>query len=157
MMNEELLKRLSSQQPVIVRNRKFDGLKPVVPQFVADWYEEHKDDFECNLYDLCIDFREYKLQENLHRWFDDNNNKSLETLVLMHKFGYEVEKEKLYTVELPNNGGYYHIILIRNAIGEIKLISSENVNWKESDYTQLTEAEIKKSFDWAWPFAKEVK
>ena len=157
MMNEELLKRLSSQQPVIVRNRKFDGLKPVVPQFVADWYEEHKDDFECNLYDLCIDFREYKLQENLHRWFDDNNNKSLETLVLMHKFGYEVEKEKLYTVELPNNGGYYHIILTRNAIGEIKLISSENVNWKESDYTQLTEAEIKKSFDWAWPFAKEVK
>lgn len=28
--------------------------KPVVQQFVADWYEEHKDDFEGNLF-RCID------------------------------------------------------------------------------------------------------
>ena len=28
--------------------------KQVVPQFVADWYEEHKDDFEIALF-RCID------------------------------------------------------------------------------------------------------
>ncbi|MDU7908479.1 MAG: DUF1642 domain-containing protein [Streptococcus lutetiensis] len=76
--------------------------KPVVPQFVADWYEPIKDDFEYNLYKLCTDFREQKLRADLNGWFSNDNNKPIETLVLMHKFGYEVEKEKLYTVEIPN-------------------------------------------------------
>ena len=66
--------------------------KPVVPQFVADWYEEHKDYFEWHLYDLCIDSHERKLQENMYAWFNILNDKPIETLVLMHKFGYEVEK-----------------------------------------------------------------
>lgn len=131
--------------------------KPVVPQFVADFYEENKDDLEYSLYKLCIDFHEKKLRADLYGWFNDDNHKCIETLVKMKLFGYEVEKEKLYTVELPNNGGYYHIVLVRNAIGEIKLINTENIIWKESDYAQLTEAEIKQDFDWAWQFAKEVE
>lgn len=68
--------------------------KPVVPQFVADWYEEHKDDIEYNLYNLCTDFRKQKLRVDLHVWFGDDNNKPIETLVKMKLFGYEVEKEK---------------------------------------------------------------
>lgn len=71
--------------------------KPVVPQFVADWYEENKDDFEYNLYRLCIDFYERKLHEDLHEWFDNDKNKPIEVLVLMNKYGYEVKKEKLYS------------------------------------------------------------
>lgn len=74
--------------------------KPVVPQFVADWYEENKNDFEYNLYRLCIDFYGRKLHEDLHEWFNFDKNKPIETLILMHKFGYEVEKEKLYTARL---------------------------------------------------------
>lgn len=68
--------------------------KPVVPQFVADWYEEHKDDIEYNLYNLCTDFRKQKLRVDLHVWFGDDNNKPIETLVKMKLFGYEVEKEE---------------------------------------------------------------
>lgn len=131
--------------------------KPVVPQFVADFYESIKDDFEVGVYDLCVNLYTCNLEGKIKYWFDCDDNKPIETLAKMNLYGYEVNKDKLYTVELPNNGGYYHIILTRNAIGEIKLISSENVNWKESDYTQLTEAEIKEDFEWAWPFAKEVK
>ena len=71
-----------------------DPEKPVVPQFVADWYEEYKSYFEYNLYSLCVDFHERKLQEDLHEWFNNLSNKPIETLVMMHKFGYEVEKEK---------------------------------------------------------------
>ena len=67
--------------------------KPVVPQFVADWYEEYKSYFEYNLHSLCVDFHERKLQEDLHEWFNDLSNKPIETLVLMHKFGYEVDEE----------------------------------------------------------------
>lgn len=131
--------------------------KPVVPRFVADFYESIKDDFEVGMYDLCVNLYNCNLEGKIKYWFDRDDNKPIETLAKMKFYGYEVNKDKLYTVELPNNGGYYHIILTRNAIGEIKLISSENVNWKESDYTQLTEAEIKEDFEWAWPFAKEVK
>ena len=66
--------------------------KVVVPKFVADWYEEHKYYFEYNLYNLCIDFHERKLQRDLHEWFNALSNKPTETLVMMHKFGYEVEE-----------------------------------------------------------------
>ena len=66
--------------------------KPVVPQFVADWYEENKDYFEWHLYDLCIDSHERKLQEDMYAWFNILNDKPIETLVMMHKFGYEVDE-----------------------------------------------------------------
>lgn len=67
--------------------------KPVVPQFVADWYEKSKDDLEYNLYKFCTHFREHKLRVDLQVWFCDNDNKPIETLVMMHKFGYEVDEE----------------------------------------------------------------
>lgn len=76
--------------------------KPVVSQFIADWYEEHKEDLEYNLYRLCINFHERKLYGDLYEWFKFDKNKPIETLILMHKFGYEVEKEKLYTVKFSN-------------------------------------------------------
>lgn len=93
--------------------------KPVVPQFVADWYENNKDDFEYNLYRLCIDFYGRKLHEDLHEWFDNDKNKPIEVLVLMNKFGYEVEKEKLYTVELPNPNSPEHFVLRKNGVNKI--------------------------------------
>ena len=43
------------------REEKFEELKPLVPQFVADWYEEHKDDFEKNIFELCLEFRNCSL------------------------------------------------------------------------------------------------
>lgn len=89
--------------------------KAVIPQFVADWYEDNKDEFEYNLYRLCIDFYGRKLHEDLHEWFDNDKNKPIEVLVLMNKFGYEVEKEKLYIAKnkitnsyLGKNGGWSH-------------------------------------------------
>ena len=83
-----LAKQLDEQQAPIN-----DPEKPVVPQFVADWYEEYKSYFEYNLYNLCVDFHERELQRDLHEWFNNLSNKPIETLVLMHKFGYEVNEE----------------------------------------------------------------
>lgn len=77
--------------------------KPVVPQFVADWYEEHKDDFETNLFravDLIpSDYEEGELSE-FEEWLVDEHTAPFQTLVNMHQFGYEVEKEKRYTVKM---------------------------------------------------------
>ena len=71
--------------------------KLVVPQFVADWYEEHKDNFEIYLSELCINFtcHRERLNAKLANWYEQLENKPIETLVLMHKFGYEVEKEEV--------------------------------------------------------------
>ena len=135
--------------------------KPVVPQFVADWYEENKYYFEWNLYNFCVDFHEGKVQEDLREWFADNTNEPIETLVMMHKFGYEVEKEKLYTVELPNPNsfGFGSIILRRNNEGKIYISFSvfNRKTWRCDENAQLTESEIKQDFAWAWKFAEEVE
>lgn len=77
--------------------------KVTVPQFVADWYEEYKDDFEGELF-RCVDlitrdFEDGDLSE-FEEWFIDGKTKPFQTLVNMHQFCYEVEKEKRYTVKM---------------------------------------------------------
>ena len=130
--------------------------KPKVPQFVADWYEENKCYFEWNLYNFCVDFHERKLQEDLREWFADNTNEPIETLVMMHKFGYEIEKEKLYTVELPNPNGGGHVVLCKTSDGIVSIAFAGMARWKGGKNFQLTESEIKQDFEWAWQFAEEV-
>ena len=77
--------------------------KVKVTQFVADWYEENKDDFEGNLYRYTLNipstFDGAKLNE-FERWFLNASTKPFQTLVNMHQFGYEVEKEKRYIVRI---------------------------------------------------------
>ena len=81
--------------------------KPVVQQFIADWYEENKDDFEGNLfrcvYNITSIFDGAKLNE-FERWFLIASTKSFQTLVNMHQFGYEVEEEKKYRVQVKATG-----------------------------------------------------
>ena len=77
--------------------------KPVVPQFVADWYEEYKDDFETNLFNtiglVIRDFEDGDLSA-FEEWILDKHKAPFQTLVNMHQFGYEVEKEKQYLVKI---------------------------------------------------------
>ncbi|MGA4766449.1 DUF1642 domain-containing protein [Streptococcus infantarius] len=123
--------------------------KPVVPQFVADFYEENKDDLEYNLYMLCIKFNENKLSADLHAWFNDGNNKCIETLVKMKLYGYEVEKEKLYTVRFSSEflGNLY--IGIRRKTYTVGL-SVLPVN-DEKTKSWFTEFELKKFNFWENP------
>ena len=131
--------------------------KPVVPQFVADWYEENKDDFEMNLYNLCVDFHKRKLPDDLYEWFNKLIDKPIETLVMMHKFGYEVQKEKLYTVEIPNpNSAGGKLVLSKQQSTGRLILEMLNSDINKPKYLHLTEDEIKKDFDWAWQFAEEV-
>ena len=82
--------------------------KPVVPQFVADLYESIKDDFEYKVYELCLQYKHRgdELPQGVAWWFGDSRNKPIETLVMMHKFGYEVEKEKLYLASFRDTNQY---------------------------------------------------
>lgn len=112
--------------------------KPVVPQFVADWYEGHKDYFEYNLHSLCVDFYERKLQEDLHEWFNYLSNKPIETLVKMKFFGYEVKKEKLYRAKNRHTGEYlcycFKFFHDKNSSSENQRFTAEEKRWKELGY-----------------------
>lgn len=76
--------------------------KPVVSQFIADWYEENKDKFEFNLLNYVYDFKKQE-STSFKVWFTDCKSEPFKTLVNMHQFGYEVEKEKRYKVWLKNS------------------------------------------------------
>lgn len=75
--------------------------KVTVPQLVADWYEEHKDDFEFNVWDWVSSKDEpEKIHSEFAFWVNDVENNPIQTLVNMYQFGYEVEKEKRYLVKM---------------------------------------------------------
>lgn len=132
--------------------------KPVVPQYVADFYESIKDDFEDGVYELCVNFHNCDLSGKIKHWFDCNDTNPIQVLVNMHQFGYEVEKEKLYTVEIPNpNRADVSLVLGLYNDGKVAIFAAFTDSWKYEKQYKLTEAEIKEDFEWAWQFAKEVK
>ncbi len=106
-------------------------------------------------FEFYVHEEKYKLS-----YRDDNDEDSEQTknrLVNALIYGYEVEKEKLYTVEIPNPHGLGHTVLVKDMYGNIFITYVMNSDWRKSKVNQLTEAEIKKDFEWAWQFAKEVK
>lgn len=77
--------------------------KVKVKQFVADWYEENKDDFETKLFRFIESLSKPCEEDDpieFIEWLIDDNTKPIQTLVNMHQFGYEVEKEKRYIVRV---------------------------------------------------------
>ena len=77
--------------------------KVKVKKFVANWYEEHKDEFEYNVWDwLSSKSESGKIDSKFAFWLNDVDNTPIQTLVNMHQFGYEVEEEKRYEVILCN-------------------------------------------------------
>ena len=79
--------------------------KPVVPQYVADWYEEHKEDYDYELWDYFTSFNDQE-DDDFKEWIRKEGTQPIITLVNMHQFGYEVEKEARYTVRVKGVIGY---------------------------------------------------
>ena len=133
--------------------------QPVVPQYVADFYESIKDNFETKLYNYFIEF--YNGWEDNNSDFDywfNSTAEPIQTLVKMKLFGYVVKEEKLYTVELPqkDSNKNHHVVLRKLWNGKVVVNNSYVDWWRDYESTQLTESEIKKDFSDAWKYAKEV-
>lgn len=75
--------------------------KPVVPQFVADWIEECKDD-DFHLFGAMEGISSN--QKKLNYWFREDNN--MEIFARAWLDGYEVEEEELVKVRLKGTGQY---------------------------------------------------
>lgn len=123
--------------------------KPVVPQYVADWYEKAKDSFNFYLVEV-INNIPYGADEedfsDFEKWIDDEDE-SLTILVNMHQFGYEVEKEKRYRVSMPKT---------RNRKDHAQLLCEANgkVFWCGEWYrlrTKFTRKELEQA-NFGWVF-----
>lgn len=133
--------------------------QPVVPQYVADFYESIKDNFETKLYNYFVEF--YNGWEDNNSDFDywfNSTTEPIQTLVKMKLFGYVVKQEKLYTVELPylDENKNHHVVLRKLWNGKVVATNSYVDWWRDYESAQLTEGEIKKDFSDAWQYAKEV-
>lgn len=104
-----LSERYISQNYVLELLKQLDEPEKVkIPQFVADWYEENKDDFEFNVWDWIAFRNEPEKLENkeFNYWINDGEGNPIQTLINMHQFGYEVEKEKRYRISMPKARNY---------------------------------------------------
>ncbi|WP_170239331.1 DUF1642 domain-containing protein [Streptococcus suis] len=128
----------------------------VVPKHIADKIEYCKDTEGYGLFhamDYCYQYRDSA------EWLEDNQ----ETFARAWLDGFEIEQEKLYTVEIPNpnRSGKGHAKFMLEKIGnEVVLVKRKSKECYQNKSNQkLTEAEIKQDFDWAWNagFAKEVE
>lgn len=138
-------------------NPDIDQPKPLVPQFILDWVDdsrEHSYEFDEWFYYSNQPLEVYKWLNTKNKRQKELNALALVTLIVNGPDAVTVEKEKLYTVEIPTNSEA-KLALVRREDKKI-VITIVGGRWRGSDIFQLTEAEIRKDFGWAWQFAKEV-
>lgn len=119
--------------------------KPVVPQFVADWYEKYKFNLNSDIFHLIRFWDTEDRNSDFCHWFDDTKNNSIQTLVNMHQFGYEVEEEKRYTVKLKNKAGKEDSLVKTNTNG-FRFYSNIYTDNRAHTRKELEEA----GFDWVF-------
>mgnify|MGYP001739607199 CR=1 FL=1 len=112
---QELIKRIEklpfTEGPIadtVTVNRKWilgslkqiDEIKEVeIPQFVADWYEGHKDELEISVFRYVYNIDKEE-ESDFKRWFVSSTTKPFQVLFNMHQFGYKIKEEKKYTVRM---------------------------------------------------------
>lgn len=166
----------------LVRNRALDDAldivkqldepeKTVVPKFVAEWIEDHKGDYSKWDEESRADFVfrsindlfrfeeglspwDFTIYEEFSKWTTENAYEFITAIL----FDYTVKKEKLYTVEIPNpnSAGGKTVLSKQQSTGRL-ILQMLNSDINKPKYLHLTESEIKEDFEWAWPFAEEVK
>ena len=124
--------------------------KPVVPQYVADMIVKRKKQGD-SLVATLVNLGAFG---DAQRWIRKGDNG--DTFAKAWLYGYEIEKEKLYTVEIPTHGTPNHIVLRKHVDGEVCIDYYLSDKWRDYKCAQLTEEEIKKDHDWAWKYSKEV-
>ncbi|EAA0364376.1 DUF1642 domain-containing protein [Listeria seeligeri] len=133
-----------------------DDAAPLVPEFVAKWFEENKRDLEVSIWRYIYNFDAHEEEPtDFYDFMNSYDNKPIETLIMM-QYGYYVEKEveQLYVVKIPQAVVHYDYFLTKLE-GEID-ITCRDVFPRRSEY-HLTEAEIRSVWDGYMELAEEVE
>ncbi|HFV2858006.1 TPA: DUF1642 domain-containing protein [Streptococcus agalactiae] len=132
---------------------QLDKPKLEVPQMIADVIESFDEDVN-----YLHEHMSYQSDE-VREWLTHNEREFYEAWLAYPNI--TVEKENLYTVEIPNpNERQLSFVLMRQLSGNvsIKVMHRDNLGLLKIDNNlQLTESEIRKDFDWAWQFRKDVE
>lgn len=120
--------------------------KPVVPQYVADWYEEHKDDCDYELWDYFSNWDDQE-DDDFKNWVKKEIEPII-TIVNMNQFGYEVDEEARYTVRVKGVNGYGRY-LNRNLDNQYWFLASDNET--RSYRTKHTRKELEEA-NFGWVF-----
>lgn len=86
-------------------NELMESKKPEVKQFVADWYEEHKNNLGYYIFEYMYLY-DTRYESDFKDCFNDSNTDPFQTLVNMHQFGYTVEKYEQYRISMPITRNY---------------------------------------------------
>lgn len=132
----ELIKQLDEPQPV------------KVPSSVAVWYEINKDNLDKNIAYLCLNnWGEFINDKTLFNWMSNTDN-FIETLVNMHQFGYEVEKEERYYVRFKwIEESYSYLTLIKH----LSAWTLKNITLDKKFRTAHTRKELEEAgFGWVF-------
>lgn len=144
----------------ILNQIDLDQPKLVVPQCVIDWVDDSRERhydfdewFDCDNQPMEV----YKWLNCKNKRQADKNALALVTLIVNGPDAVTIEKEKLYTVEIPNpNSAGGKLVLFKQQSTGWLILDMLNPNINKPKYLHLTESEIKQNFDWAWQWAKEV-
>lgn len=130
--------------------------KPVVPKFVADWFEEKEGGLENAIFYECVQVTDTysKDYSEFQRWFVNYENNPIETLIRM-KDGYEVEKEPLYYVvfDILQEQKF----LVKNIKTKLFYLSNNENVIGNYEQVSFTEQEIKAIDERYWAFAVPVE
>lgn len=131
--------------------------KPVVPPVVSIWYQINKNNLYKNIAYLCANWAKSTTYDTLFDWMSNTDN-FIEILINMHRFGYEVEKEKKYKITLLNrNDGDLYLINQNAGVSDkhghfspVVLLFTKGTNFSEQCY-KLTKKEVASSgFGWVF-------
>ncbi|MBC1858241.1 DUF1642 domain-containing protein [Listeria seeligeri] len=141
-----------SEKKIWFAERELLSPAPVlkVPQCVADWYEKYKCALEYSIWKYIYEWADQDYESDFYSFMNHACNNPIETLIKM-KYGYEVEKEPLYYVQLIEGASGY--LNVRNDGRRSLSDSVQNDIFK----TQFTEAKIKEMDERYWQFAVPVE
>ncbi|HFU4500649.1 TPA: DUF1642 domain-containing protein [Streptococcus suis] len=160
------------QVDMVIKNQVLDIIsqihepqKVVVPNIIGKWIEICKTSRLGRQLNLALQGpgESFNDSEAINIWLEYPGNQ--ETFARAWLDGYQVEQERLYTVEIPNPNYRFSVIFLIKVKGKV-CIEAETFfdnapddKWKMDPNTHLTEAEIKQDFEWAWnaEFAEEVE
>lgn len=107
-----------------------------VPQFVADWFEENKDNLDFRIWEY-IKYWDGQEKDDFYNFMDKND--SIETLIRMKIEGYTVKKEQLYVLKNKNTGNILYRQPMEAGNNLLEVIATVY-----EERTRFTQAEIDK-------------